>query len=760
MAIRKDVSAIGLEVQKRAIEIKKYANLLRPIFSEIDTTSANEDMAILDSAISQFEKQEFIIVVIGEWSVGKSTFLNAFLGQDVEYLTTDIGETTATVTFLRNASDYPSEKPRHAVITYRDGRKKKDIVMNKDIIADITTALNKGSKVAEEVECVDLYFDGIVIPSKVTIVDTPGLNGLQEHHERITKRQITLAHSAIMLLAATDNAEKKTNLDILRDVVVHASNIIFVVNRYDEVWKLGKDVKDKLLDKVEDLKKKAYGNAKERDNDDVYFLSSKSICDINAGKIDIETEKDISIIDTWADFRDLRGRLYEMCASDRRYKILSQKPISLIKEFIPKYISRIDEKLITTQENYISSEIQKHLDEVEKKDKDVTEMFENIKEEVETDARSLLAETKIEIREFTPRAQRHIEDYIKTHADRKTLLSESFKEEVSSEFIKLREKELSVKSLFESLIAGMFRRWFGESDAIKFSFQKKPIKIDIGAIRHSEARFDGLKTQVIVSLKNIESQIEVYKGNKKELESQINKHRQPEKSPQDMKIKIDQLEANIHDHGQKPAVKVWYTTRKQIIRRPPEGAWEKIRFWNKEYEDERTVSDRHEDDSEAVFWQKKYDQLHGKLEKDKETLSEIIADLNKYKKATKELEGVNEKIEALSHKYKERKSEHEELKDKSIKEQMSGLIAQWSNEIQDTMDHYEEHIKPSVDKLVEDAMTTVKRQWEREIEEIKNDRTQLSKKMQQNNKMIIEEGNRLYEQKQLLLNVQNTLIAL
>ena len=59
---------------------------------------------------------EFEVVVVGEFSAGKSTFLNAMMRE--KYLPSYTKETTATINYLRHCSE--SEKP--GIVYYADGR--------------------------------------------------------------------------------------------------------------------------------------------------------------------------------------------------------------------------------------------------------------------------------------------------------------------------------------------------------------------------------------------------------------------------------------------------------------------------------------------------------------------------------------------------------------------------------------------------------------------------------------------------------------
>ena len=69
---------------------------------EVRALGRSDEAQSLQVLMDNVEKDVFSIVVVGEFSAGKSTFLNAMMHKRV--LPSNSGETTATVNFLRHAS--------------------------------------------------------------------------------------------------------------------------------------------------------------------------------------------------------------------------------------------------------------------------------------------------------------------------------------------------------------------------------------------------------------------------------------------------------------------------------------------------------------------------------------------------------------------------------------------------------------------------------------------------------------------------------
>ena len=72
--------------------------VLKDILKFYSENGYTAEEKIIADFIDMLQKEEFSIVIVGEFSVGKSTFLNALMGEKI--LPSYSDETTATVTCL------------------------------------------------------------------------------------------------------------------------------------------------------------------------------------------------------------------------------------------------------------------------------------------------------------------------------------------------------------------------------------------------------------------------------------------------------------------------------------------------------------------------------------------------------------------------------------------------------------------------------------------------------------------------------------
>ncbi len=186
-----------------------------------------KELHALESQKEKWKDHRFEIVVVGEFSTGKSTFINALLQQEV--LPSKVTPTTATINFIRHSDD--NEGREVAVVNYNDQRKEE---VSFDALDEYVTEMSQNISVATEVHHVDLFIDSPYLKDGVVIVDTPGLQALHEEHEKITKQQIKESQASIFL-SNMEQLGKQTEFELLSEVKDSIDRIFFIGNRLDGV---------------------------------------------------------------------------------------------------------------------------------------------------------------------------------------------------------------------------------------------------------------------------------------------------------------------------------------------------------------------------------------------------------------------------------------------------------------------------------------------------------------------------------------------
>ena len=232
----------------------------------LDELSRMEELQNIPGTSEELERlrerlsdDEFRIAVVGEFSSGKSTFINAMLGRDIlQHATT---ETTAAVTRIVNVEMEDPRRMTGRVIT-RDGR---DISMpDLGDLKEYTTTQSERyrDRVPEEIAAVEIYLPFMVLSRPVVLVDTPGLNGMAEGHREQTVALIQKAHACIYLIPRGGLGE--SDILFLTYLAKFQKNFIFIQNFIDEFQiSQGDSVPKKLAEQREILDRKIFAEETE-----------------------------------------------------------------------------------------------------------------------------------------------------------------------------------------------------------------------------------------------------------------------------------------------------------------------------------------------------------------------------------------------------------------------------------------------------------------------------------------------------------------
>ena len=185
---------------------------------EVGMTSLAEELA--GSRVPKLEREQFHLVVLGEFNHGKSTFVNALCGAAI--LPAGITPTTATINHL-----VWSETPRARAIL-ADGR---EVAVDPQRLAEWVTIEGRESA---RVRYVEVGWPAEILRDRLTLVDTPGVNDINEQRAEITYGYIPKADACLFLL---DGAQvlKQSERAFLEQRILRRSRdkLIFVIGKID-----------------------------------------------------------------------------------------------------------------------------------------------------------------------------------------------------------------------------------------------------------------------------------------------------------------------------------------------------------------------------------------------------------------------------------------------------------------------------------------------------------------------------------------------
>lgn len=169
--------------------------------------------------LERWTARRFAVLIVGEFKRGKSTLLNALVGEDL--LPTGVAPVTAVATGVR------SGPRRRAVAHFRDGTERE--VPPEEVGDYVDEARNAGNR--RGVARVDVELpEGP--PPGVVLVDVPGLGSIHRHNTESALAALPDADAALVV-ASVDPPLGEAELRLLRTVSDHAARVEVVLNKVD-----------------------------------------------------------------------------------------------------------------------------------------------------------------------------------------------------------------------------------------------------------------------------------------------------------------------------------------------------------------------------------------------------------------------------------------------------------------------------------------------------------------------------------------------
>ena len=180
---------------------------------------SNQLVGILNKQIRR-ARYPMEVAITGQFSAGKSTFLNALLSRNI--LPTGITPVTSKVNFINYGEEYKLK------ITYYSGAQEYAPI---EAIADFTDQRQNEMK---DIKYLTLYAPMDILKD-ISFVDTPGLNS-QSQSDTDTTRKVLRDVGGIIWLTLIDNAGKLSEAEVLEEYMQHFKNkSLCVLNQKDKL---------------------------------------------------------------------------------------------------------------------------------------------------------------------------------------------------------------------------------------------------------------------------------------------------------------------------------------------------------------------------------------------------------------------------------------------------------------------------------------------------------------------------------------------
>jgi Predicted GTPases len=214
----------------------------------------------LDTLHLDRSKNQYNIVVVGEFKHGKSTFINSLIGQNL--LPTDILPTTAVIHRI-----FKGDKDELIVHDYNGATE--HMALDSDRLQQFTA---DNGQLAEHVKYIDLSLSHAPFDQDIVIVDTPGVNDLNQQRAEVAYDFIPRSDVVFFILDSGAFLKRSEEQFVKEKLLRQDLNkIVFVANFIDRL-----DDEETDFDELTDNFRRRITHALGLEQPSLYLLSSLS----------------------------------------------------------------------------------------------------------------------------------------------------------------------------------------------------------------------------------------------------------------------------------------------------------------------------------------------------------------------------------------------------------------------------------------------------------------------------------------------------
>lgn len=182
----------------------------------------------LDGLRQRLGQGQFHLAVLGQFKRGKSTFLNALLGEPL--LPTAVVPLTAIPTFIRHGDQRRvnvsfSDKTPPRLLESEDTSELSELLSR-----FVSEQANPENRLA--VEAVSIQHPAAILRKGLVLIDTPGIGSTYRHNTQATINFLPQCDAAVFLVSA-DPPITEVEVNFLRQVKTQIRQLFFVFNKVD-----------------------------------------------------------------------------------------------------------------------------------------------------------------------------------------------------------------------------------------------------------------------------------------------------------------------------------------------------------------------------------------------------------------------------------------------------------------------------------------------------------------------------------------------
>lgn len=260
--------------------VDKLKNGILSVMDKIEELSSESDKlppiaGTFTAAREMMENPSFDVVVCGEVKKGKSSLLNAIVGENILPVNVEIA--TSQVFRIMNSSS------ESYYLVFTDGTKKSISREELSKYGSQVDAELHGEPIFQNhtLAYIEVNMPIQFLPQGVNLVDTPGLGAMYKSHEWITQNYVQKA-SAVVFVMDPERPLVEKEKEFIHKVLDITPHILFVMTKIDMY---SKEVIENIIARDEELLALVYAE-KDLEAPKIYPVSSALLTRVSTGKIE------------------------------------------------------------------------------------------------------------------------------------------------------------------------------------------------------------------------------------------------------------------------------------------------------------------------------------------------------------------------------------------------------------------------------------------------------------------------------------------
>ncbi len=256
-----DAVEAGTDAQGDLATYERHKHEIAQILREVHAGAYQAKNVGLEHEVGELTNKlagdRFYLTVVGQFSRGKSTLMNAVLGK--EYLPSGFVPTTSAITAVSYGS-------REKVVLRRSDTNLTSEIEIRDLADFVTERINPGNR--ERIEMVEVQVPVGILQRGFFLVDTPGLGSAVRENTATTLNFLPSA-DAIVFVTSCDAPLTAGELGYLRECRSSVRQLFLVVNKMDLVPEAEREqvlefARAKAQEELQDIRMRLYAvSAKE-----------------------------------------------------------------------------------------------------------------------------------------------------------------------------------------------------------------------------------------------------------------------------------------------------------------------------------------------------------------------------------------------------------------------------------------------------------------------------------------------------------------